>query len=62
MVAPHEAQALANHCGQSLERLRQRGGLSACEALAILDDRPWHAIDADDAFEELKRRIEAWSK
>ena len=41
MLAPHEAQAQRNHGGQSLERLAQRGGLDPCEALAILDDKPW---------------------
>lgn len=38
MIAPHEAQAQLNH-GKSLERLAQRGGLSACEAIDILDGR-----------------------
>ena len=33
MIAPHERQADLNH-DQSLERLAQRGGLNACEALA----------------------------
>lgn len=40
MIAPHEAQALSNH-GQTLERLAQRGGLAACEAIDILEHRPW---------------------
>lgn len=38
LIQAHEAQALNNHCGQSLERLAQRQGLSACEAVAILED------------------------
>lgn len=45
-IAPHEAQAQRNH-GQSLKRLAERGGLSACEALAVAEGRPWHpALDA----------------
>ncbi|UBM12817.1 hypothetical protein [Cupriavidus metallidurans] len=40
MIAPHEAQAQRNH-GQSLERLAQRGGLAACEALDIIEGRRW---------------------
>lgn len=40
MIAPHDAQARSNH-GQSLERLAQRGGLSACEALDIIEGRRW---------------------
>lgn len=43
LIAPHEKQALTNH-GQSLERLAQRGGLSFCEAAAILEDRRWSKI------------------
>lgn len=39
LIAPHEKQALENHCGQSLERLAQRGGLSAAEAVAIIEDK-----------------------
>jgi hypothetical protein len=40
VLAPHEKQALQNH-GQTLEKLASRGGLSASEALAVLEDRPW---------------------
>lgn len=35
-----EKQAKINH-GQTLERLAERGGLSACEALAIAEKRKW---------------------
>ena len=38
-LAPHEAQAKANHGGQSLNRLAARGGLSVCEAYFIALDR-----------------------
>lgn len=43
LIAPHEAQARTNHY-QSLERLAHRGGLSFCEAAAILEDRKWSKI------------------
>lgn len=43
MIAPHEKQARANH-GQSLDRLAERGGLSADEAIAILHDRSWGSV------------------
>jgi hypothetical protein len=36
MLAPHQAQAIKNH-SQTLERLAQRGGLDASEAMAIID-------------------------
>lgn len=40
MIEPHEAQAKRNH-GQTLERLAQRGGLAASEALDIIEGRRW---------------------
>lgn len=40
MFKPHAKQAMENH-GQSLDALKRRGGLSLCEAVAILEDRPW---------------------
>ena len=43
MIAPHEAQAWVNH-GQTLARLAERGGLSACEAVAVLEDRAWRSM------------------
>lgn len=39
-IAPHEQQAQKNH-RQSLERLAERGGLSWCEALAVVTDKDW---------------------
>ncbi len=44
VIAGHEAQAQRNHY-QSLERLAERGGLGVCEAVAIIEDRPWHRMD-----------------
>lgn len=38
VIKPHEEQALKNHCGQTLERLAKRGGLSWTEAYAVLTD------------------------
>lgn len=61
MVAPHDAQAKANHYGQDLAKLQSRAGVSYCEALAILDDRPWRAMDENEAHDELKRRVDAYT-
>lgn len=52
MMAPHEAQAQRNH-SQSLDRLAERGGLSACEAVAILEDRRFHRMDTVAAYRRL---------
>lgn len=40
LIRPHQKQALANHY-QTLERLAERHGLSAQEAVAILEDKPY---------------------
>lgn len=40
LVAPHEAQAMQNHGGQTLARLAERGGLSPGELVCTLLDRP----------------------
>ena len=41
MLAPHEPQALKNHCGQSLEKLASRGGLSPLEIYAVVNGLTW---------------------
>jgi hypothetical protein len=57
LIAPHEAQAQRNH-GQSLKRLAERGGLSASEAVAVLENRPWQPMaDAGPRLVQLHR---AW--
>ncbi len=40
-LAPHEAQAQANH-DQTLERLAERGGLDPTEMVCILEGWSWH--------------------
>lgn len=59
MVTPHNAQAKINH-NQDLAKLQSRGGVSYCEALAILDDRKWKTMETYEAYNELKRRVEAY--
>lgn len=44
LLEAHRRQAMKNH-GQTLERLKERGGLSPSEMLAILEDREWRAMD-----------------
>lgn len=51
-IAPHEKQALINH-GQSLEKLASRGGLSWCEALAVLQDSKFIAMPEEEAKEKV---------
>lgn len=44
LIAPHERQAQRNH-GQDLDRLDERGGLNVVEAVAILEDKEWRAVE-----------------
>lgn len=61
MIVGHAKQAQANH-SQTLERLCERGGLDAGEALAVLDDRAlsWGKTDWVRDNRELVRRVIAW--
>lgn len=58
LIKPFEAQAKKNHGGQSLARLAERGGLSASEALAILEDREWHMMEIGEAETALRKRMD----
>ena len=53
MLTANEAQAQDNH-SQSLERLAERGGLDAAEALAILEGRRWRSMDIAEASARLR--------
>lgn len=46
LIAPHVRQAEINHA-QTLEQLARRGGLDAKEAVAVLEDKRWQAVDLD---------------
>ena len=48
MIEKHEPQALRNH-KQSLETLARRGGLSACEVVAVIEGRRWERMDDAEA-------------
>lgn len=52
MIAPHEKQAEANH-EQTLNRLAERGGLSAAEVLAVLSDKKFTLIPFAEANNRL---------
>jgi hypothetical protein len=60
LLAQHEDQAVANH-GQSLAVLARRGGLSWCEALAVLEDRPWRKMHAHVARPLVLSRVERFA-
>lgn len=47
LIAPHEKQAMENHCGQTLDRLARRHGLSWYELLCVLLDKPFTEVEYD---------------
>lgn len=56
MFASHEKWAQNNHY-QTVQRLWERHGLSACEAIAILEDRHWKRMDDKEARKKLKQMV-----
>jgi len=58
LVEAHEAQAKANHW-QTVKRLAERGGLSPCELIAVLEDREWYRMDHLQAINQVKAYIAA---
>ena len=58
LIAPHERQAQRTH-SQTLERLAERGGLSPCEAMAVLEDREWCRMVPTEARAQLAALLEA---
>lgn len=58
-MVEHEARAIKNH-DQDIEELAARGGLSACEALAVLEERPWREMPIASAHARLKDLFGDW--
>lgn len=59
IIATHERQAMINH-NQTLRRLAERGGLSACEAVCVLEDRRWAKMADEEAVSRLNSIASAW--
>lgn len=55
-ISKHARQARENHY-QTIERLAERGGLWASEAVAVLEDREWHHMDLSAAEKRLRELI-----
>lgn len=53
MDALNQEWAQKNH-DQTLKRLNERGGLSACEAAAIMQRRQWYRMAVEDAIAAIK--------
>jgi hypothetical protein len=59
LILRHEAQCQRNHY-QTVQRLHERGGLSVDEAVAVLEDREWMAMDPVVANKRLLEIISAY--
>lgn len=67
IIAPHEAQAMRNHGGQSLQRLAERGGLDWTEIFAVLKDKTWKEMGyglhcSKEEAEKAKKDVLAYVK
>lgn len=57
-----DSRARKNHGGQSIDRLKERGGLSAQEAMAVVQDVPWEQrrwLEDDAAWANLQIIVSA---
>lgn len=59
MLAPYEWQAKRHH-DQTLQRLAERGGLSPCEMVAVLEGRDHRTMADGAAIKSLKKKISAY--
>jgi hypothetical protein len=57
LVRDYDERAQRNHGGQTLARLSERGGLSACELLAVLECREWRPMPHEEAMSAIKHRL-----
>lgn len=61
MLTEHQPQAVKNH-DQDLEKLASRGGLAPCEAVAVLEDRPWRFMPLHEATDKLRALVDAFER
>ena len=55
-MVPHEAQHKANHGGQTLEHMAQRGGLGATESwCCVYGMKLWPTHDTDEGIEKARK-------
>lgn len=59
LMLGHAEQAMKNHY-QTLGRLAEHGGLSASEAVAVLEDRAWHNMPDGEDYRLLFDKLLAW--
>lgn len=58
-IAPHEARAIENHT-HGLSVLAAIGGLSVCEIVAVIEDRPWRPMPREEMDARIEEMVKAW--
>ena len=58
LIEQHKTQALKNH-KRTIEQLARQGGLSACEDVTVLEDRPWRRMRPVEAYARLAELVRA---
>lgn len=61
LVEEHRRQAAVNHY-QDLDTLARRGGLAPCELLAVLENRRWFAVSAEEALARLQQLVNDYQR
>jgi hypothetical protein len=62
-VKPFDKRAQANHSGQTLARLAERGGLSPKELLSIIENKDYYLVDSlskEKVVELIRQRLREW--
>jgi len=59
MIEPREDRAKRNY-SQTLAQLAKRGGLTACEAVAVLEDREYRTMTLQAACTRLAELVSIW--
>lgn len=61
LMQQHEAQAKANTT-LPLDALERAGGITSAEAVAIIEDRPFHNMPLDEAIATLAKHVVDWER
>lgn len=61
IIASRRERVLKDY-GISIEDAESRGGLSVCEAIAVIEDRPWSYVPVQDAYARLARYVRDYER
>jgi hypothetical protein len=58
LLERHERQILKTY-GRSIEGVAQSGGMTWCEVVAVMEERAWRPMEADEAISRMEELIRA---